>query len=155
MSAWSVALATFVALWVPRDLLTASFTPRHSNTARTVLLAMIPVPGGAGRSNTLAPQKSPQASCGIVPAFNVTSTIRDAADFWAFAMASATSPDLPKPRPTRPQASPTTIRALKVNRRPPLTALAQRLMKTTRVFGSGFLELFFEVSALKESINKQ
>src|SRR5437868_14866419 len=46
-------------------------------------------------------------------------------------MASATSPALPKPTPTRPCLSPTTTRALKLKRRPPLTTLDDRLMKTT------------------------
>src|SRR5579862_4002107 len=46
-------------------------------------------------------------------------------------MASATSPALPSPTPTRPRLSPATTRALKLNRRPPLTTLAERLMNTT------------------------
>src|SRR5436309_9727409 len=46
-------------------------------------------------------------------------------------MASETSPPLPRPTPTRPRLSPTTTKALKLNRRPPLTTLAERLMNTT------------------------
>src|SRR4051812_44254698 len=46
-------------------------------------------------------------------------------------MASATSPDLPRPTPTLPCLSPTTTSALKLNRRPPFTTLEERLMKTT------------------------
>src|SRR6266446_2155931 len=46
-------------------------------------------------------------------------------------MASETSFALPKPKPTRPCLSPMTISALKLNRRPPFTTLAQRLMKTS------------------------
>ncbi len=38
---------------------------------------------------------------------------------------------LAKPMPTRPLWLPETISALKLKRRPPLTTLAQRLMKTT------------------------
>ena len=49
----------------------------------------------------------------------------------AFLMASATSLALPKPRPTLPILSPETTSAEKLKRRPPLTTLAQRLMKTT------------------------
>ena len=46
-------------------------------------------------------------------------------------MQSATSFALPKPTPTRPASSPTTTRAEKLKRRPPLTTFAQRLMCTT------------------------
>jgi len=45
-------------------------------------------------------------------------------------IASATSLALPKPTPTLPSLSPTTMTAEKLMRRPPLTVLAQRLMKT-------------------------
>src|ERR1700693_3839301 len=45
-------------------------------------------------------------------------------------MASGTSPALPRPAPTRPLPSPTTTRALKEKRRPPLTTLATRLRET-------------------------
>src|SRR6185369_15589533 len=46
-------------------------------------------------------------------------------------IASATSPALPNPTPTRPRLSPTTTSALKLKRRPPLTTLAERLINTT------------------------
>src|SRR5690349_24376746 len=45
---------------------------------------------------------------------------------------SGTSPALPRPTPTWPAPSPTTMTALKLNRRPPLTTLATRLIWTTR-----------------------
>src|ERR1700722_1156679 len=45
-------------------------------------------------------------------------------------MASGTSPALPRPAPTRPLPSPTTTRALKEKRRPPLTTLATRFSET-------------------------
>ena len=45
---------------------------------------------------------------------------------------SGTSPALPSPTPTWPAPSPTTTTALKLNRRPPLTTLATRLIWTTR-----------------------
>src|SRR4051812_386654 len=47
-------------------------------------------------------------------------------------IASGTSPALPRPTPTWPAPSPTTMTALKLNRRPPLTTLATRLIWTTR-----------------------
>src|SRR5258708_34669212 len=46
-------------------------------------------------------------------------------------IASALSPALPRPTPTRPFLSPTTTSALKLKRRPPFTTLAERLMNTT------------------------
>src|SRR5829696_2039195 len=47
-------------------------------------------------------------------------------------IASGTSPALPSPAPTWPAPSPTTIIALKLKRRPPLTTFATRLIWTTR-----------------------
>src|SRR5690606_17939532 len=47
-------------------------------------------------------------------------------------IASGTSFALPKPTPTCPSSSPTTTSAEKLNRRPPLTTLATRLMWMTR-----------------------
>ena len=47
-------------------------------------------------------------------------------------IASGTSPALPSPTPTWPAPSPTTIIALKLKRRPPLTTFATRLIWTTR-----------------------
>src|SRR5882724_5458974 len=46
-------------------------------------------------------------------------------------IASGTSFALPMPKPTWPLPSPTTTSALKLNRRPPFTTLATRLMVTT------------------------
>src|SRR5947199_392932 len=51
-------------------------------------------------------------------------------------IASGTSFALPSPKPTRPLPSPTTTKALKLNRRPPFTTLATRLMWTTFSFSS-------------------
>src|SRR5690625_2834641 len=45
----------------------------------------------------------------------------------ALEMADGTSRALPYPRPTRPSPSPTTVSAVKVICRPPLTVLATRL----------------------------
>jgi len=49
-------LTTLAALFEPRDLVKTSFTPADSSTARTVLPAMTPVPGDAGRSRILRRQ---------------------------------------------------------------------------------------------------
>src|SRR5690606_4329255 len=54
------------------------------------------------------------------------------ADSVALRIASGTSRALPWPKPTRPRWSPTTTRAAKPKRRPPLTTLATRLMPTSR-----------------------
>src|SRR4029453_13817833 len=56
-----------------------------------------------------------------------------------FRIASGTSRALPNPTPTCPRPSPTTTRAVKENRRPPLTTLATRLMATTRSVRSSAL----------------
>ena len=54
-NAFSVAFTTLAAFFEPSDLLKMSFTPADSKTARTVLPAMMPVPGEAGRSRIFAP----------------------------------------------------------------------------------------------------
>src|SRR5262245_43522119 len=65
--------------------------------------------------------------------------------FFAFSpplrMASGTSLALPRPTPTWPLPSPTTTSAEKLNRRPPFTTLATRLMLTTRSLRSRSLGL--------------
>src|ERR1051325_5868078 len=70
-------------------------------------------------------------SCGMVCSLSEMVTMWLLATSPPLRMASATSPALPRPTPTRPRLSPTTTRALKLKRRPPLTTLADRLMKTT------------------------
>lgn len=55
-----------------------------------------------------------------------------------FLMASGTSFALPCPTPKLPFLSPTTTNAEKLNRRPPLTTLAHRLMLTTFSINSEF-----------------
>src|SRR5690349_10132656 len=67
----------------------------------------------------------------MVASLRETPTICVLANSPPLRMASATSPALPRPTPTRPRLSPTTTKALKLKRRPPLTTLAERLMKTT------------------------
>src|SRR5918993_5410328 len=56
-----------------------------------------------------------------------------------FRIDSGTSPALPMPTPTWPAPSPTTTTALKLNRRPPLTTLATRLIWTTRSSSASLL----------------
>src|SRR6266542_4080620 len=72
----------------------------------------------------------------MVWSFREIGTMRFLAISPPLRMASATSPPLPSPTPTRERLSPTTTRALKLNRRPPLTTLATRLMCTTFSFSS-------------------
>src|SRR5262245_20258745 len=50
----------------------------------------------------------------------------------AFSTEGGTSLAFPKPTPTCPERSHRTTSALKLNRRPPLTTVAQRLIFTTR-----------------------
>src|SRR5512132_4080522 len=56
-------------------------------------------------------------------------------------MASGTSFALPRPTPTWPAPSPTTTSAEKLNRRPPFTTLATRLMWTTLSWSSSSFAL--------------
>src|SRR6476469_7202773 len=80
-------------------------------------------------------------------------------------IASGTSPALPSPTPTWPAPSPTTTTALKLNRRPPLTTLATRLIWTTRsssvrrpgsILGNGFSLFELEVEpALARGVSQR
>lgn len=126
-----VALATLAAFFEPKDLLKMSRTPADSKTARTVFPAMIPVPGDAGLRSTFAPSKIESTSCGMVGPSRTTCDMACLAFSPPLRIASATSPAFPKPIPTLPFLSPTTTKALKLNRRPPLTTFAERLMNTT------------------------
>src|SRR5438105_4183901 len=82
-----------------------------------------------------------RTSCGmVVPTIGIRMRFFFASST-PFRIASGTSPALPSPAPTWPAPSPTTTIALKLNRRPPLTTLATRLIWTTRsssvsLFGS-------------------
>src|SRR5690349_262184 len=62
---------------------------------------------------------------------------------------SGTSPALPRPAPTWPAPSPTTMTALKLNRRPPLTTLATRLIWTTRSSSASLLGSILAMSLLE------
>src|SRR3972149_4843513 len=118
-----------------------SRTPAALTTARTEPPATTPVPCDAGRSTTVVAPKSWRTSCGIVVPKRGTRMSFFFASSTPLRMASGTSPALPRPMPTWPLPSPTTTTALKLKRRPPLTTLATRLMRTTRssscsLFGS-------------------
>ena len=106
--------------------------PAHSSTARTGPPAMTPVPGLAGLSSTTPADSSPCTVCGIVPAMRGTLKKLFLAASTPLAIAAGTSLALPYPTPTIPLPSPTTTSAVKLNRRPPWTTLATRLMVTTR-----------------------
>ena len=123
-------MATLTGLFEPSDLLSMFRTPTNSHTARTVLPAMIPVPGEAGRNSTLAPSYRLSTSCGMVvskyphPQGGCGRPRRPCE--------CSRQPDWPCPAPCpRPFLSPTTTVALKPKRRPPLTTLAERLMHKT------------------------
>src|SRR3954471_11865275 len=93
---------------------------------------MTPVPGDAGLSRTTPAASSPVTGCGMVEAIRGTLKKCFLASSTPLAMAAGTSLALPYPTPTVPSPSPTTTSAVKLNRRPPLTTLATRLMVTTR-----------------------
>src|SRR5690606_10617314 len=99
---------------------------------RTGPPAMTPVPGDAGRRNTTPAAASPVTGCGIVFWMRGTRKKFFLASSTPLAIAAGTSLALPYPTPTRPLPSPTTTSAVKLNRRPPLTTFATRLIFTTR-----------------------
>src|SRR5688572_1034757 len=63
----TVAWTMLIWLDEPSDLLSTSWMPAHSRTARTGPPAMTPVPGAAGRSRTTPAAFSPWTGCGMVP----------------------------------------------------------------------------------------
>ena len=136
-----VAFTTLCGLLVRKHLLNKSLIPTASRTARTAPPAMSPVPLEAGRNSTRPDPKQPITSCGIGCPASQTSTIFFLAFSTPFRMASGTSFALPRPQPTFPSRLPTTTRALKLNRRPPLTTLATRLILTTLSINSCLLSL--------------
>src|SRR5215472_12259113 len=106
--------------------------PSVSNTARIGPPAMMPVPGGAARRNTLpAPWRPSTSWCSVRPSRSGTRRRPRLAESVALRMASGTSRALPWPKPTLPFWSPTTTRAAKPKRRPPFTTFATRLMWTS------------------------
>src|SRR5690606_16679341 len=66
-SASTVACTMLIWLDEPSDLLSTSWMPAASRTARTGPPAITPVPGAAGRRNTTPAAFSPWTGCGIVP----------------------------------------------------------------------------------------
>lgn len=70
-------------------------------------------------------------SCGMLVPFVETCTRFFLASSMPLRIASGTSEDLPKPKPTVPFSSPTTTRAVNLKVRPPLTVLETRLSETT------------------------
>src|SRR6188472_638089 len=131
-SASIVAWVTFTGLVEPYTFARMSWIPADSTTARTEPPAMTPVPWEAGLSMTLLALNWTRTSCGIVvPTIGMRISFFFASST-PLRIASGTSPALPRPTPTWPAPSPTTTTALKLNRRPPLTTFATRLIWTTR-----------------------
>src|SRR3972149_4536909 len=126
-----VALTTFAGVREPSDLVTASFTPASSSTARTPPPAMSPVPGAAGLISTREALKRASTGGGVVvPTIGaVGMCLRATVEAWR--IASGPSLAFPIAAPTCPAPSPTTTTAVKWKRRPPFITLATRLMKTT------------------------
>src|SRR3954463_1296182 len=120
----------------PMDFVSTFWMPHDSTTARTAPPAMMPVPSGAGLSNTWPAPNRPSTGCGTVVPLSGTRI----SDFFAasipFLIADGTSFALPTPNPTTPCPSPTTTSALKLRFLPPLTTLVTRLMLTTVSFRS-------------------
>src|SRR5690348_11934720 len=131
-SASTVACTMLIWFDEPSDLLSTSWMPAHSSTARTGPPAITPVPGAAGRRSTTPAAFSPWTGCGIVPWTRGTLKKCFLASSTPLAIAEGTSLALPYPTPTMPSPSPTTTRAVKLKRRPPFTTLATRLIATTR-----------------------
>ena len=83
------------ALDEPSDLLSTSWMPAHSSTARTGPPAITPVPGAAGRSSTTPADFSPCTGCGMVPWMRGTVNIDFLASSTPLAMAAGNSLALP------------------------------------------------------------
>src|SRR6478672_6214129 len=113
-SASTVAWTMLIALSDPSDLLSTSWMPAHSRTARTGPPAMTPVPGEAGRRSTTPAAASPWIGCGIVPWMRGTLKKCFLASSTPLAIAAGTSLALPYPIPTVPSPSPTTTSAVKL-----------------------------------------
>src|SRR5680860_161060 len=95
---WRAAtVACTMLIWFdePSDLLSTSWMPAHSSTARTGPPAMTPVPGAAGRSRTTPAAFSPCTGCGIVPWTRGTLNIVFLASSTPLAIAAGTSLALP------------------------------------------------------------
>src|SRR5699024_3012973 len=95
-------------------------------------------PGAAGRGRTTPAASSPWTWCTTVPWMRGTRKKFFFASSTPLEIAAGTSLALPWPTPTVPSPSPTTTRAVKENRRPPLTTFDTRLMLTTRSRNADF-----------------
>ena len=100
-------------------------------TARTGPPAITPVPGAAGFIRTSPAPNFPTISCGMLVPFSGIWMRFFLASSMPLRIASGTSPDLPRPKPTIPFPSPTTTSAANFMIRPPFTVLDTRLMETT------------------------
>src|SRR5215203_1881273 len=133
-SLWSpstVACTRFTEVVEPSALVSTSFMPASSRTALTPPPAITPVPSEAGLRSTEELSNLPVTSCGMVVLRIGTSNMLRLARSWPFWMAAGTVLAFPRPVPTLPLPSPTTTRAEKLKRRPPLTTLATRRISTT------------------------
>src|SRR5690606_9015219 len=93
--ACTVAWTMLIALSEPSDLLSTSWIPAHSRTARTGPPAMTPVPGLAGRSRTTPAAASPCTGWGMVPPMRGTRKKFFFASSTPLAIAAGTSLALP------------------------------------------------------------
>src|SRR3990167_5775471 len=123
------ARALLIGLWLREMILAVtSVTPATSRTARTEEPATRPRPG-EGRISTTDAQYFEPMLCLIELVFVRSSVIifflacRD-----AFSIASWVSIAFPRPTPTRPFLSPSTIQTEKLKRRPPAMTRATRRM---------------------------
>ena len=84
-----------IGLEEPSDLLSTSWMPAHSSTARTGPPAMTPVPGLAGLSSTTPAAASPWIGCGMVAPIRGTRKKCFLASSTPLAIAAGTSLALP------------------------------------------------------------
>src|SRR5690349_12063092 len=94
-SASTVACTMLIWFDEPSDLLSTSWMPAHSSTARTGPPAITPVPGAAGRSSTTPAAFSPWTGCGMVPWIRGTLKKCFLASSTPLAIAAGTSLALP------------------------------------------------------------
>ena len=90
-------MAWTMLIWLdePSDLLSTSWMPAHSRTARTGPPAITPVPGAAGRSMTTPAAFSPWTGWGMVPWIRGTRKKAFLASSTPLAIAAGTSLALP------------------------------------------------------------
>src|SRR5690348_4767129 len=122
-----VARTRLIGSREPTAFASTSLTPTTSSTARIAPPAITPVPSEAGCMYTRAAPWLALTAYHRVPLFRPTVTMLRRARSIAFEIATGTSRALPYPKPTLPSPSPTTVSAVKLIWRPPLTVLATRL----------------------------